>query len=69
MTEAPPTPVDRLVLVLSLPLVTLAGLAIVDALGQFDFYPTLDPVVTGPALIAAGIAMAVTCAAAAGLRR
>ena len=69
MTEAPPTRIDRLVLTLSLPLVALAGLAIVGALGRFDFYPTLDPVATWPALTAAGIAMAVTCAAAAGLRQ
>jgi energy-coupling factor transport system permease protein len=68
-TEAPPTQIDRLVLTLSLPLVALAGLAIVGALGRFDFYPILDPVATWPALIAAGIAMAVTCAAAAGLRQ
>jgi len=69
MTEAPPTQIDRLVLILSMPLVALAGLAIVGALGRFDFYPTLDPVVRWPALIAAGIATAVTCTAAAGLRQ
>jgi len=69
MTEAPPTRIDRLVLVLSLPLAALAGLAIFGALGRFDFYPTLDPVANWPALIAAGIAVAVTCTAASGLRR
>ena len=69
MAEAASSRIDRFVLVLSLPLVALAGLAIVGPFGRFDFYPTLDPVATWPTLVAAGVAMAVTCTAAAGMRR
>lgn len=67
--EAPPTRIDRLVLALSLPVATLAGLAIAGTLGGFAFYPTLDPVASRAALVAAAITAAATCAAAAGLKR
>ena len=69
MPEAPSTRIDRLVLLLSLPVVALAGLAVAGNLGRFDFYPTLDPVATRLALTAAGSAVTAICAAALGLRR
>ncbi len=69
MAEVPATRIDRLVLVLSLPLVTLAGLAVAGGLDPFVFYPTLGPPATHTTLIATGVALTSTCVAAAGLRR
>ena len=69
MAEAPARRIDRIILLLCAPLVTLAGLAVTGTLARYDFYPTLDPVATPAALVAATVALAVVGTAAAGLRR
>ncbi len=69
MAEEPATRIDRLVLTLCVPMVALAAAAATGRLGTYEFYPTLDPVATQPALIAAGTAVTVIGAVAAGLRR
>lgn len=69
LAEAPSTHLDRRTLVLCLPLVALAGAAVTGTLGRYDFYPTLDPVATPSALIAAAVSLTVVGAVAVGLRR
>lgn len=69
MREASPTALDRRVLLLSLPLLALAGGAILGRVGGFAFYPTLDPLLTRPAVVAAAIVLAATGAVAVGVRR
>jgi energy-coupling factor transport system permease protein len=71
-TRVPDTPLrsgDRLIAALSVPLMLLAGAAVMGAAGRFAFYPTLDPIVTRPAVVAACVALGVICTAASALRR
>ncbi len=69
MAEEPSTRTDLLTTALCLPLLILAGLAVSGRLGRYAFYPTMDPLATLPALLAAGTAATVIGAVATGLRR
>jgi energy-coupling factor transport system permease protein len=57
------------VLALAVPLGTLAGLAVAGPVGSFAFYPTLDPVLTREAVVAAAVALMTMAGAALRLAR
>lgn len=69
MDEPATSAVERLVLALAAPLGGLAVLVMTGRVGSFAFFPRLDPIVTGPAVAAAAMALLTMGAAALGLRR